>query len=144
MLVFALSTLSALFTCDSLTPDLCALNVEEASVTVRGLQLRYWEYVAAEPKGRVEAADAEAAKLPIIMVHGGPGWAHDYMLPLKQQACRGRRTIFYDQVGAGRSERPAMANVSAPHLFDLAYYPEELASLAGHLGLTRFHDLGSS
>ena len=43
-------------------------------------------------------------------------------------------------------ERPSYepTNASAPHLFNLSYYPEELASLVGHLGLSRFHVLGSS
>ena len=67
------------------------------------------------------------------------------MLPLKQQACRGRAVYFYDQVGAGLSERPTpSASASAPWLLNLSYYPAELSALVAHLGLTRHHVLGSS
>ena len=80
-------TSSALYTCDQLTPDLCDLSVTDGTLTIRGLELRYWVYEPPTPK----------SMLPIIMVHGGPGWSHHYLLPLKQQACRGRKVIFYDQ-----------------------------------------------
>ncbi|EOD21055.1 hypothetical protein EMIHUDRAFT_208184 [Emiliania huxleyi CCMP1516] len=125
-------------TCDEITPDLCELRQTNDSLVVKGLRLNYWRFEASPPSGLANE------RLPIVMVHGGPGWSHDYLLPLKQQACRGRTVYFYDQVGAGVSERPASAKASAPHLFDIDYYPEELAALIRHLGLRRFHVLGSS
>src|SRR5262249_10942188 len=36
----------------------------------------------------------------------GPGLAYDYLLPLDRLAGPGRRIIFYDQRGTGRSLRP--------------------------------------
>jgi len=125
-------------TCDEITPDLCELRQTNDSLVVKGLRLNYWRFEASPPSGLANE------RLPIVMVHGGPGWSHDYLLPLKQQACRGRTVYFYDQVGAGVSERPVSAKASAPHLFDIDYYPEELAALIRHLGLRRFHVLGSS
>jgi pimeloyl-ACP methyl ester carboxylesterase len=62
-------------------------------MVVSGLRLNYW-VVEAPP------AQSDSSLLPIIMVHGGPGWSHDYMEPLKQQACRGRKVVFYDQVSS--------------------------------------------
>lgn len=124
-----------MFSCDALTPSLCSLTVREGTLQVRGLNLTYWKYSGSKkPTGE-----------PIVMVHGGPGWSHHYMLPLKQQACRGRDVYFYDQMGAGLSERPVpSAKAAAPWLFDLSYYAEELTALIAHLGLTRHHVLGSS
>ena len=81
-----------LFTCDELTPSLCDLRVTNGSLAVRGLEVQFTHYHAVNP---------DRSKLPIVMVHGGPGWSHHYMLPLKQQACRGRDVFFYDQAGAG-------------------------------------------
>ena len=67
------------------------------------------------------------------------------MIPLKQQACRGRKVIFYDQVGAGVSEKPASASATAPWLLTIAYYVEELQAVADALvGSGSFHLLGSS
>ena len=125
-----------LFTCDELTPSLCDLRATNGSLAVRGLEVQYTHYHAVNP---------DRSKLPIVMVHGGPGWSHHYMLPLKQQACRGRDVFFYDQAGAGTSERPAPSSrVAAPWLFDLSYYPEEMMAVVAHLGLARHHVLGSS
>ena len=135
----ATSTTEALYTCDELTPGLCALRETTGTLLVRGLRLNYKIF---DPPST--SPPPPPSTLPIVMVHGGPGWSHDYMLPLKQQACRGRRVIFYDQVGAGLSERPASANATAPWLLSLDYYPQELQRLVDHLQLGRFHLLGSS
>jgi len=41
---------------------------------------------------------------PIIVLHGGPGFTHDYVDPMKDLAVN-RPVIFYDQIGNGRSTR---------------------------------------
>ncbi|CAE7309926.1 pip, partial [Symbiodinium pilosum] len=74
------------------------------------------------------------------MAHGGPAFSHSYMLPLKQQACRGREVVFYDQVGAGASSQPPLR--SAPWLLTVDYYVE-VFRVEG-LGSRKFHLLGSS
>lgn len=44
---------------------------------------------------------------PLLVLHGGPGASHDYLLPqllgLDTTAAGGRELIFYDQRGGGRS-----------------------------------------
>lgn len=42
-------------------------------------------------------------KRPLIVVHGGPGWSHDYLLSIADLADDGTVVIFYDQFGGGRS-----------------------------------------
>lgn len=42
-------------------------------------------------------------KLPLIVLHGGPGSTHDYMLPLSALASSDTPVVFYDQFGGGRS-----------------------------------------
>ena len=68
-----------LYKCDDLTPGLCDLGEINGTLTVRGLRLQYWIYESA-------LKPTTSSLLPIVMVHGGPGWSHHYMLPLKQQA----------------------------------------------------------
>ncbi len=72
---------AALFTCEELTPALCPLQPVEGTVDVRGKALVYWIY---------RADDANPTMLPLVVAHGGPAYPHNYLLPLKQQACRGR------------------------------------------------------
>jgi proline iminopeptidase len=41
---------------------------------------------------------------PIVVVHGGPGMDHTYLLPGMRGLAESHRVIFYDQRGSGRSE----------------------------------------
>ncbi len=43
--------------------------------------------------------------MPLLCLHGGPGFTHYYLEPLEALA-EHRRVIFYDQLGCGRSDRP--------------------------------------
>lgn len=83
------------WTCDELTPNLCDdLQVETGSIIIRSIPVKYWRY--RKKNQDIENNDS----CPIICIHGGPGYPHNYMLPLKQLACRGNReVIFYDQAG---------------------------------------------
>jgi len=40
---------------------------------------------------------------PTVVLHGGPGSHHDYLLPGFDALARGRELIYYDQRGGGRS-----------------------------------------
>jgi len=44
-------------------------------------------------------------KTPLLLLHGGPGAAHNYLLPLRALADE-RPVIFYDQLGCGLSDAP--------------------------------------
>ena len=39
----------------------------------------------------------------VLVVHGGPGAHHDYLLPQMLQLAEGRRLVFWDQRGGGKS-----------------------------------------
>lgn len=43
---------------------------------------------------------------PTVVLHGGPGAHHDYLLPGFDALARGRELIYYDQRGGGRSPVP--------------------------------------
>lgn len=64
------------------------LPVTEAVREVRGVQL--FERRAGEGP-------------PIVVLHGGPGAHHDYLLPGFDRLARGRTLVYYDQRGGGRS-----------------------------------------
>lgn len=50
----------------------------------------------------LETGDASAP--PLVMLHGGPGASHDYLRPqLDRLTAAGRRLVYYDQRGSGRS-----------------------------------------
>jgi proline iminopeptidase len=76
--------------------------------------------------------------VPLVTVHGGPGATHDYLEPLEGVA-DDRPVIFYDQLGAGRSDQPD--DVS---LWTNARLVDELTRLLDGLDLARVHLLGQS
>src|SRR4051794_21182163 len=81
----------------------------------------------------------EAGKLPLLLLHGGPGGAHDYMESMGALAATGRRVIFYDQLGCGRSPVP-----SDPDMWTVELFVEEVDAVREALGLDRLHILGQS
>ena len=88
---------------------------------------------------RVEGEGDDPGKFPLLCLHGGPGMPHDYMESLGRMASTGRRVIFYDQLGCGRSDRP-----DDPSLWTVGLFLDELRTVIDHLGLDRYHLLGSS
>jgi pimeloyl-ACP methyl ester carboxylesterase len=60
------------------------------------------------PGGQVwyRIAGTDRPGIPVLCLHGGPGMPHDYLEPLEDLASS-RPVIFYDQLGCGRSDRPA-------------------------------------
>jgi L-proline amide hydrolase len=108
-------------------------NSTEATLPFQGGET--W-YQITEPLQKRDGA------LPLIVLHGGPGMAHDYLRNLTALADEtGRTVIHYDQFGCGRStHRPdAPADYWTPGLF-----VEEFGALVAHLGLSEYHVLGQS
>jgi L-proline amide hydrolase len=105
------------------------IPTKEGLISFRGYEVWY----------RIVGDREAPGKLPLLCLHGGPGATHDYLEPLEEMAATGRRIIFYDQLGNGRSSRP-----SDPSLRTVALYVEELAAVRRALGLDRVHVLGQS
>jgi proline iminopeptidase len=75
---------------------------------------------------------------PLLVVHGGPGFPHDYLEPL-QVLGEERPIIFYDQLGCGNSDRSSELS-----LWTLERFVEELVLVREHLGLDEVHLFGHS
>lgn len=90
------------------------------------------------PGGRVWVGSLGDGGMPLVTVHGGPGSSHDYLLSLAPLADRWP-VAFYDQLGCGRSERPA-----EPELWRIERFVAELAAVIEALGHPRVHLFGHS
>ena len=88
---------------------------------------------------RIVGDQEEPGKLPVLVLHGGPGGTHDYLEPLEALAATGRRVIFYDQLGCGKSATP-----SNQSLWTVDLYVREVDAVRQALGLARVHILGQS
>jgi proline iminopeptidase len=99
----------------------------EDTVIVHGYRL-FWKSVGVGGPGR-----------DVLLLHGGPGATHDYLLSFIDLTRQGYRVIFYDQLGCGRSE---LARHVSEYSVDRDV--EDLEELRTRLGLDRFHLIGSS
>lgn len=79
-------------------------------------------------------------KKPLVLLHGGPGSAHNYFEVLDRLAEEdGRQLIMYDQIGCGESYVE-----NRPDLWTSKTWVGELIALREHLGLDEIHLLGQS
>ena len=85
--------------------------------------------------------DLDAGRIPLVVLHGGPGAAHNYLLQIANLASTGRPVIHYDQLGCGNSTHlPDQGG----EFWTVDLFLDELTNLVAALGLERFHLLGQS
>jgi proline iminopeptidase len=77
-------------------------------------------------------------KTPLIVIHGGPGLSHHYLLPLVDLANE-RPVILYDQLDSGNSDRP-----NNPANWTVERFISEIDNLREALGLDRVLVFGNS
>ncbi|KAH7320642.1 proline-specific peptidase [Stachybotrys elegans] len=68
---------------------------------------------------------------PLIVLHGGPGACHDYLLPLTDLSVP---LVFYDQIGNGKSSHYPEQNGNET-FWSVDLFRSELDNLLHHLGL---------
>lgn len=75
---------------------------------------------------------------PLIVLHGGPGFPHDYLEPLEDLATD-RQVVFYDQLGCGNSDK-----TTNPAFWTVENFVQELHQIIETLKLEKYHILGHS
>ena len=81
--------------------------------------------------------DLNTPVTPLLALHGGPGSTHHYFAPLEGLAAE-RPVVLYDQIGCGKSDRPADIDWSVD------VFRDEVAAVRDQLGLEWIHLLGTS
>jgi proline-specific peptidase len=76
---------------------------------------------------------------PLLVVHGGPGMAHDYLANLATLASAEQRVVFYDQLGCGRSDQPEDQT-----RWQMPRFVQEVDTIRQTLGLSSVVILGQS
>ena len=77
-------------------------------------------------------------KVPLLVIHGGPGFSHHYLVTLTDLADE-RPVILYDQLDSGNSDRPG-----DPANWTVERFVDEVDHVRNALGLDRLVVLGSS
>lgn len=112
-----------------------AAATTEGTVPFRGHQT--WYRVTGDL-----AASTAAGKVPLVVLHGGPGVPHDYTLRIAGLAAGGRAVVHYDQLGCGRSTHLPEAGAD---FWNVQLFLDELDNLLDGLGIRDSYDvLGQS
>jgi len=110
-------------------------GVEYGRLVAEGI-LRWeggWTWYRVE--GDLRAADAA----PLVLLHGGPGGAHDYLEPLTELTrIAARPCVLYDQIGCGRSQHLPDAPAG---FWTVELFRRELEVLLDELGLAGRHQV---
>ncbi len=85
--------------------------------------------------------DLAGGAVPLVILHGGPGAAHNYLLRVADLALTGRPVIHYDQLGCGRSTH---LPDRGEEFWTVRLFLDELDNLLAGLGVGRYHLLGQS
>lgn len=75
----------------------------------------------------------------LLILHGGPGASHDYLLPYLLPLARGHRLVFIDERGSGRSQK-----LEDPKGYTIENMVEDVEAVRRALGLGRVDLLGHS
>jgi L-proline amide hydrolase len=107
------------------------------SFDIGGETASTWHRVVGELRPNVVSVPA-----PLVVLHGGPGAVHDYLLSLSDLARVGRAVVFYDQLGNGRSTHFPDRGAD---FWTVELFVRELHNLVDSLGIRdRHHVLGQS
>ncbi|HTQ70498.1 MAG TPA: proline iminopeptidase-family hydrolase [Acidocella sp.] len=77
-------------------------------------------------------------KVPLVILHGGPGCTHDYVDAFQDLATAGRAVVHYDQLGNGRSTHLRDKGAA---FWTVQLFLDELDGLLMHLGIAGSYDL---
>lgn len=80
----------------------------------------------------------EGDKIPLLLLHGGPGAPSYYLNPLRELADE-RPVIFFDQLGCGRSE-----SITDTSLLTISFFVDQIEALRSALGIELFYLYGQS
>jgi len=136
LLFVALTGLAALTACNSPKKNQVSNNpVKTDSIKTGGNKL-----IEIDGKYKVWTKKVGDGKIKVLLLHGGPGFSHDYLecfddfLPKE-----GMEIYYYDQLGCGNSDKPADTT-----LWTVPRYVEEVEQVRKGLGLDNFYIVGHS
>ena len=76
---------------------------------------------------------------PLLVLHGGPGLFHDYLVPHFKNLAKDYQIIFYDQRGCGKTEFPQDTSSIL-----IETYVEDLEVIRTHLKIDKLNLVGHS
>lgn len=104
-----------------------------------GIPVEAVEGRIAVPGGEVWYRTMGSGGVPLVLVHGGPGFPCDVLFEAFEPLAAERQLIWYDQLGVGRSDP-----IEDASLLTVDRFLDELGAVIDGLGLSRPHVYGHS
>jgi len=96
--------------------------------------------ISIDGKYKVWTKKVGDGKIKVLLLHGGPGFSHDYMECFEDFLPKqGMEIYYYDQLGSGNSDAPADTS-----LWNIPRFVEEVEQVRKGLGLDDFYIVGHS
>ncbi|MCS3795061.1 proline iminopeptidase-family hydrolase [Niastella sp. OAS944] len=96
--------------------------------------------ISVDGKYKVWTKKVGEGKIKVLLLHGGPGFTHDYMECFEDFLPKeGMEIYYYDQLGCGNSDVPTDTS-----LWNIPRYVEEVEQVRKGLGLDQFYIVGHS
>jgi len=77
--------------------------------------------------------------VPVVMLHGGPGFTSYYLTALADSIAKDRPVIIFDQLGCGRSDK-----ITDTSLMDMQHHIDQVSALLKHLNIKEYDLYGHS
>lgn len=77
--------------------------------------------------------------VPVVMLHGGPGFTSYYLTALADSIAKDRPVIIFDQLGCGRSDK-----ITDTSLMNMQHHIDQVSALLKHLKITEYDLYGHS
>ncbi|OMP76198.1 MULTISPECIES: proline iminopeptidase-family hydrolase [unclassified Chitinophaga] len=117
------------------TPALTSSTEDTTEIKTGGNKL-----IEVDGKYHVWTKKVGDGKIKVLLLHGGPGFSHDYMECFEDFLPKeGMEIYYYDQLGCGNSDQP-----SDTTLWTVSNYVEELEQVRKGLHLDSFYIVGHS
>ncbi|MDE3255838.1 MAG: alpha/beta fold hydrolase, partial [Bacteroidota bacterium] len=135
-LLFSIVVSASLIACNNQTNN---SNDNSNAVTAQNNEIKTGgaKLIQVDGKYNVWTKKIGDGKIKVLLLHGGPGFTHDYMECFEDFLPKeGIEIYFYDQLGCGYSDIPTDTS-----LYNIARFVEEVEQVRKGLGLENFYIL---
>ena len=132
--------ISLFFACKSNTQFANTESNQASNTSFENIKTGGIKMIHIDGKYRVWTKKIGDGPIKLLLLHGGPGFTHDYFECFEDFLPKEGITIYYyDQLGVGNSDHPTDTS-----LWNITRYVEEVEQVRKGLGLENFYLLGHS
>lgn len=140
IILFAFSFLTLMVSCNQPAKAPDSTSVLKTQDTAYEIKTGGAKMIKVDGKYNVWTKKIGDGKIKVLLLHGGPGFSHDYFECFEDFLPKeGIEFYYYDQLGSGNSDAPADTA-----LWNLPRFVEEVEQVRKGLGLENFYLLGHS